>query len=84
VFVLDQHNYGHALVGGPFHSYFLILASRRELPVEIKNDLVAKAGEKEFSIDGLIFVNHEKTSANSQPIVQHDQTAQKDDQRLSC
>jgi apolipoprotein D and lipocalin family protein len=64
VFALDQRNYGYALVAGPSHDYFWILARRPDLPAEIRNDLVAEARDRGFPVDDLILVDHSKQSCN--------------------
>ena len=58
VFALDQQNYGYALVAGPSQGYLWILARRPDLPVEIRNALVAKARDRGFPVDDLILVGH--------------------------
>ena len=58
VFALDQKDYGYALVAGPSNGYLWILARRPDLPIEIRNDLVAKARDRGFPVDDLILVDH--------------------------
>ena len=60
VFALDQENYVYALVAGPSHDYLWVLARRPDLPVEIRNDLVAKARVYGFPADDLILVDHSR------------------------
>jgi apolipoprotein D and lipocalin family protein len=58
VFALDQLNYGYALVSGPSQGYLWILARKPDLPIEIRNDLVARARDRGFPVDDLILVDH--------------------------
>lgn len=58
VFALDQQNYHYALVSGPSHSYLWILARQPDLPIEIRNGLVAKARDRGFPVNDLILVDH--------------------------
>ena len=50
--------YGYALVSRPSHSYLWVLARRPDLPVEIRNGLVARARDRGFPVGDLILVGH--------------------------
>lgn len=59
VFALDHDSYQYALVSGPDHSYFWILARTTTLNPDLLQSLVATAAAKGFATDQLIFVEHE-------------------------
>lgn len=55
VFELDQENYQYALVSGPDHSYFWILARQPQIPGEWLKLLLEKATNAGFDVDKLIY-----------------------------
>lgn len=60
IFDLDYDNYNYALISGPDTSYLWILARQPYLAEEIRNRLIAKAQQRGFDTDGLIFVEHDQ------------------------
>lgn len=58
VFARDQQSYRYTLISGPSHGYLWILASESNLPIEIRNELVARARDQSFPVDALILVDH--------------------------
>ncbi|WP_028577893.1 lipocalin family protein [Desulfomicrobium escambiense] len=59
VFELDYANYAYAVVSGPDTSYLWILAREPFMDETLRKELVAKAAERGFKTEGLIFVEHE-------------------------
>lgn len=58
VFELDRDGYRYAMVAGPNRSYLWILAREPDLPEEIVERLVARAGSLGFDTAELIYVEH--------------------------
>ena len=58
VVALDQKNYRWALVVGPDRDYFWILARDRQLPEDVRVQLLGQAKELGLDVDKLIWVAH--------------------------
>lgn len=56
VVALDQQNYRWAMVAGPDRDYLWILARDRQLPANVRDDLLAQARKLGFAVDKLIWV----------------------------
>jgi apolipoprotein D and lipocalin family protein len=61
VIALDQENYSYALVCGPNKSYLWILAREKTLSRTIIDKLVKTAENLGFSVDKLVFVEHDRS-----------------------
>jgi apolipoprotein D and lipocalin family protein len=59
VIALDHENYSYALVCGPGKSYLWILAREKTLSRSLIDELVKTAQNLGFSVDKLIFVEHD-------------------------
>jgi apolipoprotein D and lipocalin family protein len=57
VMALDP-DYRWAMVAGPSHNYFWILARSPNLPADVLNNLLQTAKQAGFDLDGLIHVSH--------------------------
>ena len=55
---LDKDNYQYALIAGPDRGYLWILSRTPELDRDLLSTLVNKAGELDFAVDELIYVDH--------------------------
>jgi len=55
---LDTENYQYALVAGPDRKYLWILSRTPELDSEVLSALVGRAGELNFPVNELIYVDH--------------------------
>ena len=62
VMALDP-DYRWAMVAGPSHKYFWILARAPELPDDVLNNLLQIARNAGFDLNGLIRVSHGSTAA---------------------
>ena len=60
VVALDQQGYRWAMVAGPDRDYLWILARDRQLPVEIKEQLLKQAGAHGFETKKLIWVSQNR------------------------
>lgn len=60
VVALDQKDYRWALVAGPDRDYLWILARDRQLPPEIREQLLVRARELGFDTQKLIWVSHNR------------------------
>ena len=60
---LDDLDYRWALVVGPSRDYLWILARERNLPADVREQLVAKAQQLGFDINGLIWVGQNQPDA---------------------
>lgn len=60
VVALDQKDYRWALVAGPDRDYLWILARDRQLPPEIREQLLMRARELGFDTQKLIWVSHNR------------------------
>lgn len=56
-------DYRWAMVAGPSHKYFWILARAPELPDDVLNNLLQIARNAGFDLNGLIRVSHGSTAA---------------------
>ena len=61
VVALDQKDYRWSLVAGPDRDYLWLLARDKQLPVEIREQLVSQARALGFATDKLIWVDHRQT-----------------------
>jgi apolipoprotein D and lipocalin family protein len=61
VIALDYENYSYALVCGPNRSYLWILAREKTLSRSIIDNLVKTAENSGFSVEKLIFVEHDRS-----------------------
>ena len=61
VLELDKSAYRYAMVAGPNRSYLWILARDPGLDDAIVKSLVARAGELDFPVDELIYVEHDRS-----------------------
>lgn len=68
VMALDS-NYRWAMVSGPSHKYFWVLARTPDLPEELLNNLLQTARQSGFDLKSLIRVKHDisKTSQSRNP-----------------
>lgn len=64
VMALDP-DYRWAMVAGPSHKYFWILARTPSLPDEVLNNLMQTARQAGFDLDGLIRVSHGNAPATA-------------------
>jgi apolipoprotein D and lipocalin family protein len=62
VFALDQQKYSWAMIAGPSRDYLWILARRTDLSPEIRDRLVNRARSLGFPVEGLILVDHRRTT----------------------
>jgi apolipoprotein D and lipocalin family protein len=60
VVALDQQDYRWAMVAGPDRDYLWILARERQLPGEIREQLLSRARELGFDTQKLIWVSHNR------------------------
>ena len=60
VVALDQQGYRWAMVAGPDRDYLWILGRDRQLPAEIREQLLTKARELGFDTQKLIWVSHDR------------------------
>ncbi len=63
VVALDQKNYGWAMVVGPDRDYLWILARDKQLPGEVRSELLRQAKELGFAVDNLIWVEHTRSDS---------------------
>jgi apolipoprotein D and lipocalin family protein len=63
VVALDQKDYRWSLVSGPDRDYLWILAREKQLPADVKEQLVSQARSLGFATDKLIWVDHQRTDA---------------------
>jgi apolipoprotein D and lipocalin family protein len=63
VVALDRENYRWSLVAGPDRDYLWLLARDKQLPVDVKEQLVSQARALGFATDKLIWVDHQRTDA---------------------
>lgn len=61
VIALDRQNYRWSLVAGPDRGYLWILARDRELPTEVREQLVNQARSLGFATEQLIWVEQRRT-----------------------
>lgn len=59
VIALDHKNYAYAMVCGPDRKYLWLLSRSKTLPEDVTEKLLTQAGQLGFSIDDLIFVDHQ-------------------------
>jgi apolipoprotein D and lipocalin family protein len=64
VMALDP-KYQWAMIAGPTHKYFWILARTPSLPQATLDELLAKARQSGFNLDGLITVKQENSKAGA-------------------
>ena len=57
IFELDNDNYQYAFVSGPNHSYLWLLSRTPTVSQALKEEFIARAADKGFPADELIFVN---------------------------
>ena len=67
VAALDKTGYQYALVTGPNHRYLWLLSRTPELPDEVRDALVEKAGNLGFAVGDLIWVDHSRGTAAPKP-----------------
>lgn len=63
VVALDQKDYRWSLVAGPDRDYLWILARDKQLPADVKEQLVSQARALGFATDKLIWVDHQRTDS---------------------
>ncbi len=63
VVALDQKDYRWSLVAGPDRDYLWILARDKQLPADVKEQLVSQARALGFATDKLIWVEHQRTDS---------------------
>lgn len=61
VVALDQKDYRWSLVSGPDRDYLWLLARDKQLPAEVREQLVSQARALGFATDKLIWVDHQRT-----------------------
>ncbi|MBD3670808.1 MAG: lipocalin family protein [Gammaproteobacteria bacterium] len=62
IFELDKQDYQYAMIAGDDRSYLWILSRTPVLAPEIREQLLNKARQEGFNVEGLIFVSHERAS----------------------
>jgi apolipoprotein D and lipocalin family protein len=63
IIALDRESYQYAMVVGPRRSYLWILSRQKKLDQEILTELVARADQLGFDIEGLIYVDQNRPDA---------------------
>jgi apolipoprotein D and lipocalin family protein len=61
VVALDQKSYDWAMVVGPDRDYLWILSRDKQLPAEVRNELLRQARELGFAVENLIWVEHTRS-----------------------
>jgi len=64
VMALDP-DYRWTMIAGPSHKYFWILARTPNLPQTTLDELLVKARQSGFNLDGLIMVKHENSNTGA-------------------
>ena len=63
VVALDQKNYGWAMVVGPDRDYLWILARDKQMPGDVRSELLRQAKELGFAVENLIWVEHTRSDS---------------------
>jgi len=63
VIALDQQNYRWAMVVGPDRDYLWILSRDRQLPADVREQLLRQARQLGFDVEQLIWVKHTRDDA---------------------
>ncbi|MGP4845916.1 lipocalin family protein [Marinobacter sp. 1Y8] len=63
VVLLDHDNYQYSLVTGPDKDYLWLLSREKQLPDEVKDEMLKVAGEAGYPLDELIWVDQSDSTS---------------------